>query len=203
MVRYQRNALSGRWRQTPNIRKGRLAMHSSVWRAGSAAIAVAVALYMLPAGAVDRSGTVEFAQNVSDGVRAAAEPSQPPVTDVTSVLPANAREQIRKAQIELRRLDCFQGRTDGKLGDQTRQAVNKFWASARQPAVEVNITDQLIADLSERGDNFCRPPRRFFGFGGRPNMNSAVLPFVPRPAPGPATSEPPPSPASTPQSASP
>ena len=174
-------------------------MHSSVWRAGSAAIAVAVALYMLPAGAVDRSGTVEFAQNVSDGVRAAAEPSQPPVTDVTSVLPANAREQIRKAQIELRRLDCFQGRTDGKLGDQTRQAVQKFWASTKQPAVEVNITDQLIADLSERGDNFCRPPRRFFGFGGRPGVNSAVLPFVPRdarPAPGAATPERPPSPAS-------
>jgi len=34
-------------------------------------------------------------------------------------LPANSREQIRKAQVELRRLDCFQGKTDGKLGDQT------------------------------------------------------------------------------------
>ena len=179
--------------------EGRLAMHSSVWRAGSAAIAVA--LSTLSAGAVDRSGAVEFAQNVSEGGRAAAEPSQPPVAEVPPVLPANSREQIRKAQIELRRLDCFQGRTDGKLGDQTRQAVQKFWASTKQPAVEVNITDQLIADLSERGDNFCRPPRRFFGFGGRPSVNSAVLPFVPRdtrPAPGPATSEQPPSPASAP-----
>ncbi len=174
-------------------------MHSSVWRAGS--VAVAVALYTLPAGAVDTNRTVEFAQNIPDAGRAATEPSQPPVANVPSASPANSREQIRKAQIELRRLDCFQGRTDGKLGDQTRQAVNKFWASARQPAVEVNITDQLIADLSERGDNFCRPPRRFFGFGGRPGVNSAVLPFVPRdtrPAPGPATSEQPPSPASAP-----
>ena len=174
-------------------------MHSIVWRAGSAAIAVA--LYTLPAGAVDIDGTVEFAQNVSDRSQSAAEPSQPPAADVPSVLPANSREQIRKAQIELRRLDCFQGKTDGKLGDQTREAVKKFWASAKQPAVEINITDQLIADLSERGDNFCRPPRRFFGFGGRPGMNSAVLPFIPRgtqPAQGPTTSERPPTPASTP-----
>jgi peptidoglycan hydrolase-like protein with peptidoglycan-binding domain len=161
-----------------------------VWRAGS--VAIAVALSTLPAGAVDASRTVEFAENGSDASRAVAEPGQPPAADVPSVLPGNSREQIRKAQTELRRLDCFQGKTDGKLGDQTRQAVKKFWASAKQPVVEVNITDQLIADLAERGDNFCRPPRRFFGFGGRPGMNSAVLPFVPRgtqPAPVPATSE--------------
>jgi len=170
-----------------------------VWRAGS--VAVAFALYALPAGAVDANRTVEFAQNVSDADRAATKQSQPPMADVPSVSPANSREQIRKAQIELRRLDCFQGRTDGKLGDQTRHAVEKFWASAKQPAVEVNITDQLIADLSERGDNFCRPPRRFFGFGARPGGNPAMLPFVPRgtqPPPGPATSERPPAPASAP-----
>jgi peptidoglycan hydrolase-like protein with peptidoglycan-binding domain len=171
-------------------------MLGCVWRAGS--VAIAVALSSLPAGAVDTSRADQFAQNVPDASRAAAEPGQPPVADVPSALPANSRGQIRKAQIELRRLDCFQGRTDGKLGDQTRQAVKKFWASAKEPVVEVDITDQLIADLSERGDNFCRPPRRFFGFGGRPNMNSAVLPFVPRgapPASGPAPSEQSPSPA--------
>ncbi len=174
-------------------------MQGCVWRAGL--VTIAVALYTLPAGAVDASRADQFAQNASGGSQGAAETSQPPVADVPSVLPANSRDQIRKAQVELRRLDCFQGKTDGKLGDQTRQAVQKFWASAKQPVVEVNITDQLIADLSERGDNFCRPPRRFFGFGGRPGMNSAVLPFVPRatqPAPVPATSEPPPAPASTP-----
>jgi peptidoglycan hydrolase-like protein with peptidoglycan-binding domain len=177
-----------------NIKKGRLAMLGWIWRAGS--VAIAVALYTLPAGAVDTSRTV---QNGPDARQAAAETSQPPAADAPATLPANSREQIRKAQIELRRLDCFQGKTDGKLGDQTRQAVKKFWASAKQPVVEVNITDQLIADLAERGDNYCRPPRRFFGFGGRPGGNAAVLPFIPRgtqPAPGPATSEPPP--ASTP-----
>jgi peptidoglycan hydrolase-like protein with peptidoglycan-binding domain len=115
------------------------------------------------------------------------------------VLRATSPEQIRRAQIELRRLDCFQGRADGKLGDQTRQAVNKFWASAKQPTTEVNITDELIADLSEHGDNFCRPPRRFFGFGTRPGGNPAALPFIPRgtqPPPLPAAPEPSRSPAS-------
>ncbi len=90
-------------------------MLGCVWRAGS--VAIAVALYILPAGAVDTSRTVQFVQNVSDPGRATAEPSQPPVADVPPVLPANSREQIRKAQIELRRLDCLQGRTDGKLGE--------------------------------------------------------------------------------------
>jgi len=167
-------------------------MRGGVWRAGS--VAIAVALCPLPAGAVDTSGAAQFAQNVSDAGRGTTEPSQPPAADAPSASPANSREQIRKAQIELRRLDCFQGRADGNLGEQTRQAVKKFWASAKQPEVEVNVTDQLIADLSERGDNFCRPPRRFFGFGGRPSGNSVLPPFLTRPIPGPAPSAPPPSP---------
>jgi peptidoglycan hydrolase-like protein with peptidoglycan-binding domain len=176
--------------------QGRLAMGTSVWWIGS--VAIAVALYALPAGALDASPAVRLAQNATDAGQAAAERGQPPLADGRQASPANSREQIKKAQIELRRLDCFQGKADGKLGDQTRQAVKKFWVSAKQPVVEVNITDQLIVDLSEHGDNFCRPPRRFFGFGGRPGVNSAVLPFMPRgtlPAPGPAASETPPSPA--------
>ena len=171
-------------------------MHRCVWRAGLVAVAIAVST--LPAGAVDASRTVQFVQNVSDPSRAAAELSQPQVANAPPASPANSREQIRKAQIELRRLDCFQGKVDGKLGDQTRQAVKKFWASAKQPTAEINITDELIADLSERGDNFCRPPRRFFGFGGRSGGNPAALPFIPRgtqPAPSPAASERPSSPA--------
>jgi len=78
----------------------------------------------------------------------------------------NSPEQIRKAQIELQRLDCLRGRVDGKLGDRTRQAVRKFWKSAGQPQVEVSITDELISDLADRGAGFCRPARRFFAVGG-------------------------------------
>jgi peptidoglycan hydrolase-like protein with peptidoglycan-binding domain len=165
-------------------------MNGRVWQAGL--VAMAVVLYALPAGAIDLTRTIQFTQNASEAGRGTSEPSRPPAANAASVSPANSREQIKKAQIELRRLDCFQGRIDGKLGDQTRQAVNKFWASAKQPAAEVNITDQLIAELSEHGDNFCRPPRRFFGFGGRTGGNAAVLPFIPRgtqPGASPATSE--------------
>jgi peptidoglycan hydrolase-like protein with peptidoglycan-binding domain len=95
--------------------------------------------------------------------------------------PANSSEQIRKAQVELKRLDCLSGRIDGKLGDRTREALKKFWASAKRPPLtEVPITDELIADLAEHGDNYCRPPRPFFGFGGH-SGNAAKLPFF---APG-------------------
>jgi peptidoglycan hydrolase-like protein with peptidoglycan-binding domain len=146
-------------------------MHGCVWWAGSAAIAIS--LCVLPAGALAAGRLVELAQNVPDAAPAA--------------LPANSPEQIRKAQIELRRLDCLKGRIDGKLGEQTRQAVKSFWASAKQPVVEVNITDELISDLAERGDNFCRPPRPFFGFGGR----SGGLPFfAPGGRPGPVPAAP-------------
>jgi len=166
-------------------------MHGCVWWAGS--VAIAMSSFTLPTGAVATERMVRLAQNVSDASRA---PS--PVADAPAGLQANTPEQIRKAQTELRRLDCFQGRIDGKLGDQTRQAVKKFWASAKQPAVEVTITDELIANLAERGDNFCRPPRRFFGFGGRPAGNLGLpLPFAPggRPISVPAPAAQPPSPA--------
>lgn len=154
-----------------------LRMNGCVWRAGS--VAIAISLCTLPAGAVATGPMVQFAQNVSDAGRGAAQPSQSPVADAPAASPANSPEQIRKAQTELRRLDCLKGPIDGKLGDQTRQAVRKFWASAKQePTTEVNITDELIANLAERGDNFCRPPRRFFGFGGRPSGNSLLPPFL-------------------------
>jgi len=163
-------------------------MHGWVWRAGLAAIAIL--LCGLPADSVGKGRIagrmVQLAQNVSEPARGATEPSQSPVTDVPVALPANSPEQIRKAQTELRRLECLKGRVDGKLGDQTRQAVKKFWASAKKPAAaEVDITDELIADLAARGDLFCRPVRPFFGFGGRPGGNSTRLPlFAPGVRPG-------------------
>ena len=156
-------------------------MDGCVWRAGSTAIAIL--LCTLPAGAVATGRMVQFAQNAPDAGQGATEPIRS--SDAPAALPANSPQQIRKAQIELRRLDCINGRIDGKLGDQTRQAVKKFWASAKQPVVEVNITDELISDLSQRGDNFCRPPRPFFGFGGRASGNSALPPlFAPGARPG-------------------
>jgi hypothetical protein len=137
-----------------------LAMCGCFRRAGLAAIAIS--LCTPPAGAGASGRVIQLAQNAPEGGRA-VEPSLAPAASA----PANSPEQIRKAQVELRRLDCLKGRIDGKLGDQTREALRKFWASAKQPVVEVDVTDELIANLAGHGDNFCRPPRRFFGFGGR------------------------------------
>src|SRR5262245_64433552 len=122
-----------------------------VWRA--CGIAVAISLHALPATAVDAA--------------------------VTGNASANSAEQIRKAQIELQRLDCLRGPVDGKLGNQTRQAVVKFWKSAGQPILEVSITDELIADLTERGAGYCRPVRRFFAVG-RPGSGGPTAPLFMR-----------------------
>ena len=149
-------------------------MLGCVWRAGS--VAIAISIVPLPTGAVATDRMVQLAQN-ADPSRALS-----PVADTPAASPANTPEQIRKAQTELRRLDCLKGRIDGKLGDQTRQALKSFWTMAKQPVVEVNITDELISNLAKRGDNFCRPVRPFFGFGGQRGGNSALpFAFPPRP----------------------
>ncbi len=161
----------------------RLAVHGGDWRTRAAAMAIS--LWVLAAGPATAGHGGELAQNASDPDRAATEPSQSPVAEApAAAVPANTPDQIRKAQIELRRLDCLKGRIDGKLGEQTRQAVKKFWASAKKPAVDVNITDALISDLAERGDNFCRPPRPFFAIGGGAGGNPALPPFAPGARPG-------------------
>jgi peptidoglycan hydrolase-like protein with peptidoglycan-binding domain len=159
-----------------------------VWQVGLAAIAILPGALCADAVAGDR--TRHFAQHVIDAADAPTRPAS--VAVASALVPANWPEQIRRAQTELRRLDCLNGRIDGKLGGQTREAVKKFWAMARQPAVDVNITDELISNLAERGDNFCRPPRRFLGFGGH-----ALPPlFAPGARPGfvPPTAAQPPSP---------
>jgi hypothetical protein len=119
----------------------------------------------------------------------------------TPAAPANTPEQIKKVQAELKRLDCLKGRIDGKLGASTRDALKKFWTMAKQDAVqdvlEVRVTEALIADLVEHGDNYCRPKRPFFGLGGRPTMTAPFLargarppglqPAVPQPAAPPSS----------------
>jgi peptidoglycan hydrolase-like protein with peptidoglycan-binding domain len=169
-------------------------MHGCAWRTGSAAIVIS--LCTLLAGAADGDRAAEFAQHVSEAGRGASKPSQPSVAETPAALSANSPEQIRKAQTELRRLECLEGRIDGKLGDRTRPAVKRFWTSAKQPVVEIDITDELISGLGERGDGFCRPARRFFAFGVRANRNSTlphlVAPGI-RPNPIPAAAARPPS----------
>jgi hypothetical protein len=129
---------------------------------------MAVSLWALPADAAPGL-LAQFAQNAPEAGQGAA--GQQGAVDAPAV-PVNTPEQVKKAQIELKRLDCLNGRIDGKLGASTLDALKKFWTMAKQDIVEVRVTDALIADLAERGDNYCRPKRRFFGFGGRPTMTA-------------------------------
>jgi peptidoglycan hydrolase-like protein with peptidoglycan-binding domain len=149
-------------------------MHCSAFQAGWAAVAILLAM---PSS---EAGMVKLAQNAPEAARGTAEPSP------AAALPANTPEQIRRAQVELKRLDCLAGRIDGKLGRETREAVKKFWASAKKPVVEVAITDELIAELGEHGDNYCRPPRPFFSLGGRGGMPFRAPGMRPIPVPAPA-----------------
>src|SRR5262249_31424113 len=119
--------------QRPGGRSWR--MHRSIWQAGWAAIAISLGAFSADAVAADRTG--HFAQNAVD----AADAPTRPASSAGAPAPANSPEQIRRAQNELRRLDCLKGRINGKLDDRTREAVRKFWAMAKQPAVEVNVTD--------------------------------------------------------------
>jgi hypothetical protein len=140
-------------------------MQGRVWRIGS--MAMAISLWAQQADAVGPNRFVRFAQNGPDAPPGAAGQIQ---SGAPETVPANAPEQIKKAQTELKRLDCLKGRIDGKLGTSTRDALKKYWTMAREDVVELRITDELIAELAEHGDNYCRPKRPFFGFGGRPTM---------------------------------
>jgi peptidoglycan hydrolase-like protein with peptidoglycan-binding domain len=143
-------------------------------------VVFAMSLIALAQGAAGANPVILVAQTESGAGRGTTAPSQPPASDAPAALPANTPDQIKKAQIELRRLDCLRGRVDGKFGDQTRQALKKFWTSAGQPGGELMITDDLITDLAERGAGFCRPARRFFAVGFRPKGNSAAPGFIAR-----------------------
>ena len=145
-------------------------MPGCVWQIGS--MAIAISLWALPADAGGPSRIVRFAQNSPDAPPGAAGQTQSGAPETGL---ANTPEQIKKAQAELKRLDCLKGRIDGKLGASTRDALKQFWTMAKEDVAEVRITDALIADLAVHGDNYCRPKRRFFGFGGRPTMTAPFL----------------------------
>jgi caspase domain-containing protein len=71
---------------------------------------------------------------------------------------ANLPEQIRHAQTELKRLGCFNGNPDSRMNEATRNAVKAFWSHTHKPVVEINITDEFIADLEQHRDRICGPP---------------------------------------------
>jgi hypothetical protein len=88
-----------------------------------------------------------------------ATPANPSIEMPPSPPPANSLDQIRRAQIELRRVGCFAGRSDGRLTEATRDAVKTYWTRTGHALVEVSITDEFIADVHQHDDPVCKAVR--------------------------------------------
>ena len=82
---------------------------------------------------------------------------------------ANLSEQIHQAQTELKRLGCLEGKLDGKM-DTTEKAIRAFWKRSNKRVVEINITDDFIADLQRQPDDFC--PGRAPAVANRPSTHT-------------------------------
>ena len=68
---------------------------------------------------------------------------------------ANMPELILSAQRELRRLGCFAGEEDGKLGEATTSAAKRYLAQKGRSSQDVKVTDSFIADLRGETRRIC------------------------------------------------
>lgn len=94
------------------------------------------------------------------GTRAPANNSAPSAQQCG--INANRPKQIRRAQVELIRLACLKGQSDGQLNDETRHAVIEFVALIGTPPPRC-ITDKLIADMQLQRDGACSADRATIG----------------------------------------
>jgi uncharacterized caspase-like protein len=68
---------------------------------------------------------------------------------------ANMPELILSAQRELRRLGCFAGEEDGKLGEATTSAAKRYLAQKGRSSQDVKVTDSFVADLRGETRRIC------------------------------------------------
>ncbi|MFL6949064.1 MAG: caspase family protein, partial [Xanthobacteraceae bacterium] len=68
---------------------------------------------------------------------------------------ANTPDLIASAQSELRRLGCFAGQDDGKLGGATTEAIKRYLSQKGRASNDVKVTESLIADLKEQTARAC------------------------------------------------
>jgi Caspase domain len=69
--------------------------------------------------------------------------------------PANTPELILSAQGELRRLGCFVGEEDGRLGDATTAAIRRYLLEKGRSSKDIKVTVSLIADLKDQSTRVC------------------------------------------------
>jgi hypothetical protein len=93
---------------------------------------------------------------------------------VPIAITANSADQIRKAQIELKRVGCFAGRPDGQLAKSTQDAVKNYWTRTGQAITDLNITNELIANVHQVQGRVCNPQ------GGPPIPVARPLQAAPR-----------------------
>jgi peptidoglycan hydrolase-like protein with peptidoglycan-binding domain len=81
----------------------------------------------------------------------------PPDTAPPGKLPEmNSPGQIEAAQQELTRLGCYSGAADGSLDAATRAAIQLYQSARGQnPANDMEITDDFIADLKQQSAGVC------------------------------------------------
>jgi uncharacterized caspase-like protein len=68
---------------------------------------------------------------------------------------ADTPELIRAAQSELRRIGCFDGKDDGKLGDNTRSSLKRYLTRRGQPADQIKVSETLVAELKAADKGVC------------------------------------------------
>jgi uncharacterized caspase-like protein len=68
---------------------------------------------------------------------------------------ANTPALILSAQRELRRLGCFKGEEDGRLGEATTSAIERYLGQKGRLSSDVRVTDSLVADLRDEPRRVC------------------------------------------------
>jgi len=94
--------------------------------------------------------------------------------------PVNTVDQVRKAQVALKRIGCYFGRTDGKLNEATQDAVKSYGSHTGRAIVEISITEELLSDIEQHEERVCKPGR----------AKSEPAPVASRPPSRPAAHEP-------------
>jgi uncharacterized caspase-like protein len=84
---------------------------------------------------------------------AAPADSTPPAPEARPAV--NTIELVTAAQTELKRLGCFSGRPDGKMGDKTHEALKTYLKERDLPTDELDVTDDLIKDMKDQGERVC------------------------------------------------
>jgi hypothetical protein len=79
--------------------------------------------------------------------------SVPPAPEARPAV--NTIELVSAAQTELRRLGCFSGKSDGKLGGKTTEAIKHYLKERDLEADDANITQDLVKDMKDQSERVC------------------------------------------------